>query len=286
MRRPLPPLLLAALLAALTGGAPAPAAAAPADAARYLERHMPGGCHVVGGRVHVGFTAWAVIGLEAAGRSGAAGVSCLERHGREVRSVNDVELAILAAVAARRNPRAFAGRNLVAELLRARRGRSLGGLPALTLFGVLALRAAHERVPAPVAAGVRRSQRRDGAFAIAPGAPGSADMTAAGLQALRALGHGTRSVAVRRGLTALRRFRNADGGYGDAVSDASNSQSTAWAVQALAAHGRPTAAPRRFLLRLQAGDGSIRYARNAAPTPFWVTAQALAALAGRPLPVR
>jgi hypothetical protein len=33
-------------------------------------------------------------------------------------------------------------------------------------------------------------------------------------------------------------------------------------------------------------DGSVRYARTSRRTPVWVTAQALAALARRPLPVR
>jgi hypothetical protein len=283
MNRTLVPLVLSALLVLVAAG---PAAADQAAAAAYLDRAMPGGCHVDRGAPNLTFTAWAVIGLEAAGRSGHAGVGCLERHGDRLRGAAELELTILAVVATGRNPRAFAGRNVVAELLRLRRGGSFGGATALTLFGVLALRAAGEPVPAPVLAAVRRSQRRDGSFGVAPGAAGSADMTAAGIQALRAMGLPARSAPVRRALAALARYRNADGGYGDGRTAPSNSQSTAWAVQALAACGRPTVGGRRYLLRLQGRDGSIRYSRSAAPTPFWVTAQALAALAGRPLPVR
>lgn len=264
---------------------PSPASAGVAQAAAYLQRGTVDGCRLEAGRVSVGFTAWGVIGLEAAGRSGAAGVRCLERHGGDLRAVNDIELAILAAVAAGRNPRAFAGRNLVAELRRRTR-RGTTGLPALDLFAVLALRGAREPVPGPLLTRVLRSQRRDGAWGLGAGLPGEADLTAAGIQALRAVGQGPRTPRVRRALTALARFRNADGGFGLHRADPSNSQSTAWAMQALAACGRPTVGARRHLLRLQVADGSIRYSRSAAPTPFWVTAQALAALAGRPLPIR
>jgi hypothetical protein len=37
---------------------------------------------------------------------------------------------------------------------------------------------------------------------------------------------------------------------------------------------------------LTAGDGSVRYSRTSAQTPVWVTAQALAALHRRALPIR
>jgi len=44
--------------------------------------------------------------------------------------------------------------------------------------------------------------------------------------------------------------------------------------------------PLAYLRTLQAADGSIRYSRTSRQTPVWVTGQALAALARRPLPVR
>ena len=47
------------------------------------------------------------------------------------------------------------------------------------------------------------------------------------------------------------------------------------------------AAPRRctYLEGLMGASGSVRYSRTSSQTPVWVTAQALAALAGKPLPV-
>jgi hypothetical protein len=40
-----------------------------------------------------------------------------------------------------------------------------------------------------------------------------------------------------------------------------------------------------YLRSLTAADGHIRYSRGADQTPVWVTAEALMALAGRPLPI-
>jgi hypothetical protein len=43
--------------------------------------------------------------------------------------------------------------------------------------------------------------------------------------------------------------------------------------------------PLAYLATLVAPDGSVRYSRIGAQTPVWVTAQALTAFAGRPLPI-
>ena len=43
--------------------------------------------------------------------------------------------------------------------------------------------------------------------------------------------------------------------------------------------------PVAYIDSLIAPDGSARYSRTGAQTPVWVTAQALTALAGRPLPI-
>jgi hypothetical protein len=72
----------------------------------------------------------------------------------------------------------------------------------------------------------------------------------------------------------------------------SNAQSTAWAVQGLVAAGLGAGSTRGmrraigYLKSLQAADGSVRYSRTSRQTPVWVTAQALAALAGKPFPLR
>jgi prenyltransferase beta subunit len=113
------------------------------------------------------------------------------------------------------------------------------------------------------------------------GAPDSND-TAAALQALLAAGVSGRPV--ERGLAALRSFQAPGGGFALTRGRPPDAQSTAWAIQALLAAGRsvPSAA-RSFLARLRRPDGSYRYSESSAPTPVWVTAQVVPALAGRPL---
>ena len=73
----------------------------------------------------------------------------------------------------------------------------------------------------------------------------------------------------------------------------SNAQSTAFAVQGLIAagvdpsslHRRGAPSPLDYLRSLIAADGHVRYARGTDETPTWVTAEALMALEGKPLPI-
>jgi hypothetical protein len=91
---------------------------------------------------------------------------------------------------------------------------------------------------------------------------------------------------VRRGLAYLRRLQNRDGGFELTRGRGSDSQSTAWAIQAFLSARRPI--PRgslAYLRRMRRGDGSFRYSRRYVTTPVWVTAQVLPALAGRPFPL-
>jgi hypothetical protein len=89
------------------------------------------------------------------------------------------------------------------------------------------------------------------------------------------------------------RAQNLDGGYPQQRGGVSNAQSTAWAVQGLAAAGldaeRVTHAgsrsPLSYLRTLVTPEGSVRYSRTGAQTPVWVTAQALTAFAQAPLPI-
>jgi hypothetical protein len=195
--------------------------------------------------------------------------------------------------------RRFAGRDLVRELLRRRRADgSIDGQVSMTAFGVLALRAAGRgRGSAPVrraAEWLARQQNRDGGFSFSR-RDGASDVDDTGsvVQALGAAGRrGSR--AVKRALAYLRRAQNPDGGFGQFARTRSNSQSTAWAVQGLVAAGKDPArfhgtdsrrSPLRYLRSLQQGDGSFRYSRISTQTPVWVTAQALAAVRRRPLPV-
>ena len=98
-----------------------------------------------------------------------------------------------------------------------------------------------------------------------------------------------RAWAARRSVAALaylQRLRNADGGFELTPGRGSDTQSTAWAIQAFVAAGKPT--PRgalAYLRSMRRSDGSFRYSRRYATTPVWVTAQVLPALAGRAFPL-
>jgi hypothetical protein len=90
------------------------------------------------------------------------------------------------------------------------------------------------------------------------------------------------------------RNQASDGGFALIPGGPSNAQSTAWAVQALLAGGRDPAKVRRngsrdpmsYLRSLTAGNGAVRYSRTSRQTPVWVTAQAVAALSRKTLPLK
>jgi prenyltransferase beta subunit len=245
------------------------------------------------------------MGLAAAGRNPAT----LKRGGRSVldslrgeastlQSLGDVERTVLAARACGASAYSFAGRNLVAEILRARgRDDSFDEQVNLTAFAIFSLRAVgHSASFAPIreAAGwIERQQNGDGGFGFGGrGSRSDVDDTGAALQALAAAGARNRRIL---GLATayLIRSQGPDGGFPQQYGSESNAQSTAWAVQGLIAAGRSPNTVRRgsgrtptgYLESLLAPDGSVRYSRTSAQTPAWVTAQALIALAGKTFPV-
>ncbi len=96
-------------------------------------------------------TCWVMLGLEAAGRNpldvaskkGRTPVDFLRKEIAAVSSPGDIARTILALEGAGADPRDFGGRNLVSELLAARRDNgSYHGWPNSTAFAVIALRAA------------------------------------------------------------------------------------------------------------------------------------------------
>ncbi len=248
------------------------------------------------------YSAWAAIGLAAAGRNPLS----LVRHGRTVLNAlyresatlegpGDLERTILALHACGVAAGSLGPRNLVGELLRARAGDgSFEHLVNITTFAIFALRAAGRSAADPVVrsagAWLARQQNADGGFGFAErGGPSDVDDTAAALQGVIDAGvhaGGTTSRAVAF-LTAA---QNPDGGFPQQHGGESNAQSTSWAIQGLIAARRDVSGVRRdgsrsplgYLESLIAPDGSVRYSRTSAQTPVWVTAQALTALAGKP----
>lgn len=217
-------------------------------------------------------TAWAALGLRAAGAPTGNAAGCLAAHEDEVAP----ELALLAEAAlGHESPQ------LVAKV----RARLADATPNATAWSVLALRQAGEPVPRAAVTSLLRAQSGAGGWSWAThGAPDSND-TAAVVEALAAAG--VRGKPVARALGYLRRLRNADGGYELTSGRGSDVQSTAWVVQAfLAARADPGRGAFAYLARMRRTDGSLRYSARYATTPLWVTAQALPALARRPFPLR
>jgi hypothetical protein len=235
-----------------------------------------GGFAEPGGRSAPELTAWAVLGLAAAGNppAGAADYLALKPAG----DAGDVALRALALRALGENAGA-----LLARLTPRPDGR-IGTLVNSTMWGVLALRSAGRPAPAASVRYLLRQQRPSGGWSWYPrGSPDSND-TAAAIQALRAAGVGGRPIG--RGLAYLRALEQKDGGFALVKGRASDSQSTAWAIQAFVAAGKkPPAAAFRFLRRMRRPDGSYRYSKRFAVTPVWVTAQVLPALARKAFPL-
>jgi energy-coupling factor transport system substrate-specific component len=251
------------------------------------------------------YTAWAAMGLAAAGRDpagvrrgGHSVLYALRGESSTLGGLGDDERTILALHACGGSPYSFSGRNLMAELMRGReRDNSFGHQVNLTAFAIIAMRAAGHSPgfrPMRLAAGwIERQQNRDSGFSFgAYGSPSDIDDTGAVLQALAAAGASDARV-LRSASAYLGRTQNPDGGYPQQPGGQSNAQSTAWAAQGLRAvgynpttfRGRSSRAPIGYLATLVSPGGSVRYSRTSSQTPVWVTAQAMVALAGKTFPV-
>ena len=242
------------------------------------------------------YTGWAGLGLAAAGRNardlkrsgGRSLAAYLLRGSSSLRDIGEIERTVLLIRAAGMNPRRFGGRNLLAEIQRRRRGDgSISGFVSYTAFGVMALRASGAPAGSATVRWLTGSQNGDGGFGLTRSSGSESDMTGAALQALATVGRGRGGVA-QRGVDWLRANQNGDGGFGQFSGRSSNAQSTSYALQGMLAAGAGGSAASRaraYLVRLQRRDGSIAYSSTSTQTPVWVTAQALMALKGKPLPI-
>jgi energy-coupling factor transport system substrate-specific component len=255
------------------------------------------------------YTGWAAIGLAAAGHNpldvkpsgGSSAVDFLRKSiaAGGLRDTGSLERTIIILRAAGLSPASFGGRNLLAALDAKRDGDgSFDRLVNLTAFALIAQRAAG-RSPAnarmrAATSWLAAQQNADAGFSFAArGGASGIDDTAAAVQGLAAGGRAS-STTVTRALAFIRKHQNPDGGFPLAPQGPSNAQSTAFAVQAFVAAGRKPAAvrgtgvrrgPVAYLRTLIGPDGSVRYSRTSTQTPVWVTAQALAAIAGKALPL-
>ena len=249
----------------------------------YVAAHQraDGGFAEPGGTSSPELTAWAVLGLRAAGGgAGSSALSYLVAHEADLTDVTDVELAAMAETVLGRRPDRLLTRIRTARKASGRIGPGVNS----TTWGVLALRQARERAPRAAIRYLLRAQRRSGGWGWSPGGAPDSNDTAAAIEALRVTG--IRGATIRRGLAYLRRLHNRDGGFELTPGRGSDSQSTAWAIQAFLAAGKPV--PRgafRYLHRMRRSNGSYRYSARYVTTPVWVTSQVLPALANRPFPL-
>jgi energy-coupling factor transport system substrate-specific component len=299
--------LAVAVAVPLLGPPPAAGASAVSAGARYLERaqNRDGGFgSAPGERSSDLMTGWASLGLEAGGRNprdvrrgGRTPIDYVRGRARSLGDVGEVERTILVARGAGVSPRSIGGQDLLARLLDAvAPDGSIERRVNHTAFGILAMRAAsrsaRSRAVRRAAAWLASQQNTDGGFPFASrGGASDVDDTGAALQALAAGRHAPRRL-VSAAVRFLRAAHNADGGLGQMPGSRSNAQSTAWAIQGLVAVRREPSrldggrSPVAYLRSLQQSNGSFRYSRTSAQTPVWVTAQATAALARRPFPLR
>jgi prenyltransferase beta subunit len=248
------------------------------------------------------FSGWVALGLGAAGENPLDvvhyGHSLIDYIRGGVGSASDpgsLARTILAVRAAGLLATSFGGRNLVAALEGdIRRDGSVAEQVNLTAFAALALRAAGAGPSAAMLAWMIRQQDADGGFNFAVrGGSSDVDDTGAALEALAGAGGAVPGRARARAVSFIRRQQDRDGGFPSQPGSGSNAQSTAFAVQGLVASGADPASlhragapsPLDYLRSLTSPDGHIRYSAGTDQTPTWVTAQALMALAEKPLPL-
>jgi len=294
--------MAATLLLALALIAPAPDRAEASDAGRAANwlisaQNADGGWgSSLDDDSSAATTGWAMLGLEANGRNpfdvvarnGNTPVDFLRRNMDDVTSTGDIARTILALQGAGADPRSFAGRNLIADLLERRRDNgSFESWPGTTAFSVIALREAGATGGLDkTLSWLARVQNDDGGWGDVPGSPSTADGTGAVMQAMSS------SKVAERGLSYLRKAQRSSGGFPLGGSGGVNSQSTGWAVQGILAVGAKADSvrtdgnsPYDYLSARQASDGHYRYSSSRDQTPVWVTAQVLVAVAGKSFPL-
>ena len=245
------------------------AALALATPASYLQsRQEPDG-----GWGDPQLTAWAALGLRAAGADSGGALEYLVAHERGLTTPTAIALVALAEAAL--------GRDTAPLLARLPEQPTAVNEAA---WSILAYRQTGKAAPQSLVRYVLASQTAGGGFPWTRRLAPDSNDTAASIEALVAAGVKGRPVA--RALHYLRALQARDGGFRLSPGRAPDAQSTAFAIQAfVAAHATPPRGAFAFLASLRRSDGSYRYSRAYATTPVWVTAQVLPALVRKPFPL-
>lgn len=205
----------------------------------------------------------------------------------------------VGAAAAGQDPRSFGGIDLSAAI-DATYNATTGAYGANNMdqaWAMLGLRAAGEAVPAAAVQRLAGQANPNGGWGWAAGIASDVDSSALAVQALNAAGAPATHPAVVAGLAYLRdvQLTNSNGGFAASPEQtwgvASNTNSTAFAVQGIAAAGQNPlgaawtvagATPLDFLLGQQEANGAFVYVDP--PANLFATQQAVPGLTGKPLP--
>jgi len=308
--------------AAVATPAAPPYAAMLEPTVQYLKnvQNQDGGFpSVPGGKPVLMFSAWATMALAAAGinpqdQAKPGGVDAytylLQRAGELRPPTTEYERTMLAVIATGTSPRDFGGTDLVALILaqrlpdgsfRYQPGDKNGSINT-TAFAILPL----STIPDDEVRQANQHaidwlltvQNKDGGWPIYPKGQSNTDITASVIEALHAAGRsGTDAEAAAWKYIDSRQGPGGGYGQGPGVID-ENTASTAWVTQAMWATGIDPAtrrskagnAPLDYLAKMQQPDGSIKWMEGDSPganaNPVWMTAYALPAFTGNPLPIR
>jgi len=237
-------------------------------------------------------------------RDGHSPISYLGDHAGEFTSVaGSLGKAILAAVCAGKDPRAFGGVDLVATLEKARdpsTGR-YGSDLAGHAFALLALTSVGRPIPTAAVTWIRQAQTPEGGWSWSgdPAAGGAdTNSSALAMQALLAAGVSPADPALRAALAYLHAQQNADGGFPyvkpSPYGTDTDANSTAYVVQALLAAGEDPEGPAwtvegktplAALLALQQPSGGFLWQAAVPGENALATYQAIVALMLKPFPL-
>lgn len=162
-------------------------------------------------------------------------------------------------------------------------------------FAMLGVLSSGDTVPPEATAYLISQRQPGGGWAWYPGEVEDSNTTAIAIQALIAAGQPASSPVIIDALTFLKSFQNPDGGfsYSQEYLGASDSNSTAYAIQAMVAAGqspssevwtRDSLNPIFYLLDRQLEDGSFEWQAGSGSNDL-ATMQAVVALLARPYPI-
>ncbi|HEY2327715.1 MAG TPA: hypothetical protein VGH52_09550 [Gaiellaceae bacterium] len=241
----------------------------------FVQAHDTNGAFAeAGGTPGASLTAWAVLGLRAAGAPAPGSLAYLQSQESSLQNTTDVALVALAEEALGAQPATLLAR------LRPKANGEIGPTLNATYWAVLALGHSSKQTTRFILA----HQAKAGGFSWDAGVQADSNDTAAALEALRVAG--VKGAPVTRAAKALLTYQTKGGGFELTHGRGADAQSTAWAVQGLVAAGRTP--PRKaftYLQSLRRADGSYRYSARYATTPVWVTSQVLAALSRKAFPL-